>query len=258
MTPADSAFPGWNWEDADALGERFDEFTARFAACEKLEAVPGGLPRTQAEFRGLGITGVEFAAFRTAHRHGLATDLVSMRSPEAATEPGSLYRVDGEGYFTELDIADPLPFGDGCLEWVYAEHLIEHVTLPVAIGWLTEVRRALAPGGLVRLTTPDLSLYTGSYEGDGAFFAGHVRRLRMMRVGPPMPQRRAFLLNQLFYLYGHRWIYDCDELRHALTEAGFVADAIESRSFRAGAREDVAALDTTFRNDETIYVEATA
>lgn len=253
-----SSFPGWDWEDPDSLAQRFDEFTASFAECGQLAVVPAGLPRDRAGFQRLGITGIEFAAFRTRHPQGLSTDIVSMRSQDVTTEPGLLYRVDDESYFTELDIARPLPFADASVDWVYAEHLVEHVTLPVAISWLAEVRRILVPGGLVRLTTPDLTMYTEGYAADTGFFTGHARRLRMMRVGPPMPQRKAFMLNQVFYLYGHRWIYDIDEARHALTEAGFPPEAIEAREFRVGARQDVADLDTTFRNDESIYVEATA
>jgi predicted SAM-dependent methyltransferase len=253
-----SSFPGWDWEDPDSLAQRFDEFTATFAECGKLEVVPAGLPHSQAEFRGLGISGIEFAAFRTRHPQGLSTDIVSMRGEDGTSEPGPLYRVDGESYFTELDIARPLPFADGSVDWVYAEHLIEHVPLPVAISWLAEVRRILAPGGLVRLTTPDLAVYAEGYASGTGFFTSHARRLRMMRVGPPMPQRKAFMLNQVFYLYGHRWIYDVDEVRHALTEAGFLPGAIKARSFRVGARQDVADLDTTFRNDESIYLEAAA
>jgi predicted SAM-dependent methyltransferase len=174
------------------------------------------------------------------------------------TEPGRLYLADGTSYFTELDIARPLPFADGCVDWVYAEHLIEHVELPTAIGWLGEVRRILAPGGLLRLTTPDLAKYAESYVGDGGFFSKHRRRLRSMRVGPPMPDRRAFMFNQIFYLYGHRWLYDADELGYVLGRAGFDADAVRTCSFRSGARADVAELDSVFRSDETIYVEVTA
>jgi hypothetical protein len=70
-----------------------------------------------------------------------------------------------------------------------------------------------------------------------------------------MPQRRAFMFNQIFYLYGHRWLYDLDELRYVLARAGFDPGAIRTCSFRTGAREDVAALDSVFRNDETMYVE---
>ncbi|HEY2575423.1 MAG TPA: methyltransferase domain-containing protein [Streptosporangiaceae bacterium] len=255
---AAESFPGWDWEDPDRLAAVMDEFTVGLTHCETLEPVSGTLPVTRQDFLDIGITGIEFAAFKTRHPAGLGTDLVGLRTGSAVTEPGRIYRADGASYFTELDIAKPLPFGDACVDWVYAEHLIEHVPPPVAIGWLREVRRVLAPGGLLRVTTPDLAKYVQGYlDGDG-FFARHRRRLRTMRVGPPMPERRAFMFNQIFYLYGHRWLYDLDELRYVLERGGFDPGAIRVCGFREGAQPDVAALDTTIRSDETIYIETTA
>lgn len=251
-------FPGWNWEDPDGLAARLDEFTAAIATCRTLDVVADKLPTTRRDLADLGVTGIEFAAFATRHPTGLGTDVVGLTAPDAATEPGPLYRVDGTSLFTQLDIADPLPFEDGAVDWVYAEHLIEHVPLQVAVGWLREVRRVLAPGGLLRLTTPDLRRYAESYVDGDSFFARHRRRLRVLRVGPPMPERPAFMFNQLFYLYGHRWIYDETELRHVLGEAGFDPAAVRVAAFGDGVRPDVAALDTTMRGDETIYVDVPA
>lgn len=272
----ENLFDEWDWHDPDALDAKFESFTANIATFDTLELVAPTLPRDRAALRAAGITGIEFAAFKTQHPEGLATDLVSVRArkptpadaesasaptvtadPEALalTQRGPIYRVDAESLFTELDIAEPLPFDDASLDWVYAEHLIEHVPLPVAVGWLKEVRRVLAPGGLLRLTTPDLAVYVEGYSG-GGFFAKHRRRLAMVRVGPPMPARRAFMINQIFYHFGHRWIYDEEELRFVLGEAGFDAGRITLRGFRTGARPDVADLDTSMRSDESIYIEA--
>ncbi|MFF1799003.1 class I SAM-dependent methyltransferase [Kitasatospora sp. NPDC058263] len=250
------AFPGWDWDDPDGLAVRLDAFSADVATCEKLEPAAGGLPRDHQGFRELGITGIEFAAFRTAHPEGLGTDLTALRSPGASTEPGTLYRVDGDRWYTQLDIGRPLPFADASVDWVYAEHLIEHVTMPVAIGWLREARRVLRPGGVLRVTTPDLARYLVGYATDDGYLTKHRRRLTTMGFGPPMPPRPAFLVNQIFRYYGHQWIYDLDELRHVLTQAGFEADAIRHCAYRQGVRADVADLDTAFRTDETIYVEA--
>jgi hypothetical protein len=63
------------------------------------------------------------------------------------------------------------------------------------------------------------------------------------------------MFNQIFYLYGHRWLYDLDELRYVLARAGFDPGAMRTCAFRAGARGDVADLDSVFRSDETMYVE---
>ncbi|WP_052269771.1 MULTISPECIES: class I SAM-dependent methyltransferase [Streptomyces] len=261
MTTAstDQTFPGWDWEDPAGLDELMGRFTENLASCSSLEKVCEQVPRSHADFAGLGLTGIEFAAFRTAHPQGLGTDLLPLHTPDTATTPGSVYLVEGAHHFTQLDISDPLPFDACSVDWVYAEHLVEHVPLGTVTSWLREVRRILRPGGILRLTTPDLERYVRGYLDDrGAFFTRHRRRLRTLRVGPPMPERRAFMLNQIFYHFGHRWIYDEDELRHALDSAGFEGWDIRRRSYREGLREDVAALDTSFRRDETLYLEAAA
>ena len=105
-----------------------------------------------------------------------------------------------------------------------------------------------------------MKLYALSYVNGDKFFGKHRRRinLALSNVAPPMPERKAFMFNQLFYVYGHRWIYDEAELRYVLGEAGFAAEAILVHPFRAGARQDVADLDQVLRNDETIYIEAIA
>lgn len=248
----------WDWEDPDRLAPTMDRFTAELARCDKLERLPAAAPYTRETLRALGLTGIEFAAWKSAHPEGLASDVVPVRNGRDASEPGGLFHVDGERYFVELDIGEPLPLTTACVEWVYAEHLIEHVPLPVALRWLTEVRRVLAPGGVLRLTTPDLRRYVEGYLDGGRFFATHRKRLRAAGVGPPMPERPAFMFNQLFYLYGHRWIYDLEELRYVLSEAGFDASGVREQAFREGARPDVAALDRVLRKDETMYVEAAA
>jgi predicted SAM-dependent methyltransferase len=247
----------WDWEDPARIEALTEEFARGRATVEKIEMVAEASPFRRADLVGLGITGIEFAALKTLHPTGLGTDLMGLRSGDTSTAPGRIYRVDGECFFTELDIREPLPFEDSCVDWVYAEHLIEHVALTAAVGWLAEVRRILAPGGLLRLTTPDLGLYVESHFLGNGFFAKHRGRIRkaLKGVAPPMPARPAFMFNQMFYLYGHRWIYDLDELRYALGRAGFDAEAVRVCGFRTGARPDVAQLDQMIRNDESMYVE---
>jgi SAM-dependent methyltransferase len=251
-------FSGWDWQSPDTLNPLMDSFTDGLAEVDSIESVPAERPYPAAELDRLGITGIEFAAFTTDHPTGLAADLVGVHSADTRTEPGQLYRIAGKSYFVQLDIGEPLPFADGAVSWVYAEHLIEHVPLATAVSWLTEVRRVLRPGGLLRLTTPDLAKYVEGYLAGNKFFAKHRRRVNLaIGVAPPMPARNAFMFNQLFYLYGHRWLYDLQELQYVLAEAGFDPTAVRECGYREGSQPDVAALDQTIRNDETIYVEIT-
>lgn len=249
---------GWDWGHPAGLSAALDTVLEGLARCERLAEVAEIGSAGANPLPGLGVTGIEFAAFTTRHPQGLGSDLVGLCAADGvATRPGAVYQVDGAHYFTQLDICRPLPLPDACVEWVYAEHLIEHVSLTEGIGWLAEVRRILAPGGLLRLTTPDLARYVAGYSGDDGFYAKHRRRMHGIGVGPAMPQRAAFMFNQMFYLWGHRWIYDEAELRYALAEAGFDPAAVRRCAFRDGSRPDISDLDQAVRADETVYVEVT-
>lgn len=251
-----NSFTDWSWGNPEECTRGLDGVRADGALCEKLEPLDVRPPFTRSWLRGLGITGIEYAAFKTKHASGLAADYVRVRAADSVTEPGRVYRLDNESYFIALDITEKLPFEDGCFEWEYAEHLIEHVIPDTGADWLTEVNRTLEPGGVLRLTTPDLRKYASAYVNDGEFFAEHRERMiNVLAPAPAMPQRPAFMLNQIFYYYGHRWVYDADELRYVLMRAGFDISAVRECSFRRGIRDDVAALDSVVRNDETLYIE---
>ena len=253
---SDQAFQDWSWDNPERCTTLLDGIRADGARCKKLEALTMRPPFSRQQLRGVGITGIEFAAFRTRHPAGIAADYVPVRSDDAETEPERVFLLDGESYFITLDITRKLPFETGSVDWVYAEHLIEHVPLDVGIGWLAELHRIMAPGALLRLTTPDLRRYARNYLADSGFLVEHRERMRdVLAPSPPMPARPAFMMNQMFYFYGHRWIYDVDELRYALSRAGFEHAGVRERSFRRGAQPDIAALDTEVRSDETVYVE---
>lgn len=255
----ESSSKPWNWNDPAECTTRLDGARAETAVCEKLEVIADDAPFSGRRLRALGVTGLEFAAFRSTHPSGLAADYVPIACSGEETGLRQIYRVDSEYSFLRADISEELPFEDHSVEWVYAEHLIEHVTLDRAIAWLQELKRILVHGGLLRLTTPDLVRYATNYLNDDGFFSEHRdRMLDALTPAPRMPPRPAFMLNQIFYFYGHRWIYDLEELRYALVSAGFESDQIRQCAFGEGAQPQIAGLDRPIRNDETLYIEAHA
>jgi len=62
-----------------------------------------------------------------------------------------------ENYDAEVDIRQRLPFADGEAAFVFAEHVIEHVSFQEGLGFLGECRRVLAPSGVLRLSFPDMT-----------------------------------------------------------------------------------------------------
>jgi predicted SAM-dependent methyltransferase len=250
--------PMWDWLDPEASALARQAIDARFARRNRLEPLtePGKLITTDEMLR-FALTGAEFGTLRTRHKRGLAVDTVTLDTGDLRTEPGVLYRVDDAGYFLLVDVTEPLPFGDATLDWAYAEHLVEHLRLGEAIDWLCEVRRVLRPGGVLRLTTPDLSRYTQAHaDPTDPFFAEHRSRIdAVMPAVTRMPDRPAFMLNQLFYQFGHQWIYDEQELRYALEQAGFARDTTSRCAFRSGSDPQLSALDSELRQDETLYLQ---
>lgn len=177
--------------------------------------------------------------------------------------------LDGGMKFLKCQVP-PLPFADGAVDEVFAEHFIEHVTPRTGTSICAEFRRVLRPGGVLRMSTPDLAWFAELYEAaragrndpDRARMLEEIAhldpRLNEYIVGDsrswvPSP---AFLLNHIFRLWGHQWIYDADELADLLVSAGFARESVSVREFREGAITDLARQDLAYRRAESLYIEA--
>jgi len=62
-----------------------------------------------------------------------------------------------------LDITDPLPFQDGKFDYIFSEHLLEHVSYEEGIYHLARFHRILRKNGKIRIATPDLQFLIGLY-----------------------------------------------------------------------------------------------
>jgi predicted SAM-dependent methyltransferase len=143
----------------------------------------------------------------------------------------------------------PLP--DASFDLVYSEHMLEHLTYAEGQGCLRECRRVLKPGGVIRVATPSLERIARLYEGDDL-----QKRYVRWAVETLEPETDASLpgvaINNFFHSWGHRFIYDPETLRHALTQAGFVD--VEERPI--GELEQHLAEQTEFNEYETFVLEA--
>src|ERR1051326_2208138 len=54
------------------------------------------------------------------------------------------------------DLSQPLPFAENSISAVYASHVLEHLYRSQAVALLSECKRVLKPGGVLRLVVPDL------------------------------------------------------------------------------------------------------
>jgi SAM-dependent methyltransferase len=132
------------------------------------------------------------------------------------------------------DLTKPLPFKDSSVSAIYGSHVLEHLYLADAQRLLSECRRALRPGGVIRLVVPDLrsivTTYLKSKNGGTRSISERVaaadklnEKLAFRSAMPP----RGNLLLKFYYLskdfHHHKWMYDSDSLMGYLEEAGFTA-----------------------------------
>ncbi len=133
--------------------------------------------------------------------------------------------VDLSGSEHDVDLAGGrLPWKDDQFEAVVAQHVVEHLELyGELVPLLVELRRVLAAGGELWLSTPDLARVCGGYVSDGgaALLADRTRRWASFSLGDaPAPH----LINHLFHQDGeHRNLLDLELLTWALEQAGFGA-----------------------------------
>lgn len=110
------------------------------------------------------------------------------------------------------DLRKPLPLAEAQVRFVYTEHFIEHITRDDAVRLFSHARRVMAPGGVLRVSTPDLVKLVDDYR------AGRVVR---MEHGGWFPETPCRMINEGMRMWGHTFVYDETELTSHLRECGF-------------------------------------
>ena len=150
------------------------------------------------------------------------------------------------------DCRTSVPVADGSAAGIRAEHFFEHIEpREQAPAFLRDCRRALEPGGVLRLIVPDAERYLQAYCQPG------LDGLRAMAVPIPFPEdlpTRLDVINHVFHSWHeHRWAYDFDTLSHRLRAAGFTI--IERADF-GRSRLPALAQDRDQHRPYSLYVEA--
>jgi predicted SAM-dependent methyltransferase len=142
------------------------------------------------------------------------------------------------------DVRQPLPIGDGTCQFIFHEHFLEHLTVQEGLAFLRESFRLLAPGGVLRVSMPDLSECVRQYyENDWS------NKPWLKKYGFEWIKTRAEFLNIAMREWEHKWLYDREELHRRLREAGFerVRDSVRLHS----TVPELCGLET---RDETLLV----
>ncbi|MEO7741965.1 MAG: methyltransferase domain-containing protein [Usitatibacter sp.] len=125
-----------------------------------------------------------------------------------------------------FDVTQRFPLDDAAFDYVYSEHLIEHVPRAQGSFMLSECHRVLRPGGKVRISTPDLAFLLDLCRPDkSALQLDYVAWSLREWVQDAPHGSDALVINNFMRNWGHQFIYDEWTLRSHLERAGFAAIA---------------------------------
>ena len=152
-----------------------------------------------------------------------------------------------------FDVRKPLPFDDSSVQSIYSSHLLEHLYLFDAQAVLSESRRVLAPGGVLRLALPDAErlaadLLNGVSDGTddpGLYFNRRLWAHPLMR-----PSRRQKIAS-VFGGSTHRWQPTRSFVTSLLKGAGF--SQVFECQFLQGNLPDLASVE---HREESFFLEA--
>jgi len=144
------------------------------------------------------------------------------------------------------DMRKRLWFFDNSVSIIYSEHFIEHVEIEQAEKIFKEFYRVLKPRGIVRIATPDLDHLIAKYVSEDWRTQYWIRNLRSEI------QTRAEMLNICFHDWGHKYLYNAEELERRLREVGF--GRISRQPWHVSQHPELANRET--REDSKLILEA--
>ena len=126
-----------------------------------------------------------------------------------------------------LDASKPFPIEDESFNFIFSEHMFEHLTYQQGKNMLSECYRVLKPGGVLRLSLPTLDnlieLYEHRYHRDAINYVEWSLKTfdKSGCIDDQIGFNTCFVINNFFHLWGHKMIYDRDVIYEMLRREGF-------------------------------------
>jgi predicted SAM-dependent methyltransferase len=114
------------------------------------------------------------------------------------------------------------PFADATFDFVFSEHLIEHLSYRHGRHLLRECHRVMKPGATMRIATPDLEVILGLCSPQRNAMQDRYIRWITDRYLDGTRYHPTLVINNAFRNWGHQFLYDAELLSRILAEAGFV------------------------------------
>ncbi len=110
------------------------------------------------------------------------------------------------------NLTQPLPIKSATIHFIFSEHFIEHINKKNGESLLDECFRVLIPGGVLRLSTPNLDYLINAY---------HRKDITEWNDVGWNPTTPCQMINEGMRLWEHKFLYNRDELTGLLKICGF-------------------------------------
>jgi SAM-dependent methyltransferase len=153
---------------------------------------------------------------------------------------------DGPGIDLSCDIRMGLPLEDGSMDYVVSIHALPEIAYPDLVPTLLELRRVIRPGGVLRLSLPDLERGFAAYQrNDHDYFL--IPDSEVANIG-------SKLIVQLVWYGYSRTLFTYDFIEEMLYKAHF--SRVYRCSYRQTASQYAEIVELDNREPESLFVEA--
>jgi predicted SAM-dependent methyltransferase len=133
-----------------------------------------------------------------------------------------------------LDATKVFQLSSDTYDYIYSEHMIEHLPYQSCLNLLSESYRVLKPGGTIRLSTPDLKFLIDLYIPNKSDIQVEYMKWSVGKsVKDIKTYADVFVINKFMHSWGHTFIYDEKTLKFALEQTGFANITKQKLSFSA-------------------------
>ena len=129
-----------------------------------------------------------------------------------------------------MNAALPFPFADDTFDYVYSEHLLEHLPYASGKSMLRECWRVLKPGGKLRISVPTLDFLIKLYREPNSERTQQYVAWSLKHYAPDMYDDFhmesaalpvSLVVNNFMHFWNHQMIYDEQTLIQVLRIVGF-------------------------------------
>ncbi len=129
-----------------------------------------------------------------------------------------------------LDAGKKFPFENESFDFIFSEHLFEHLTIKQQINMMTEAYRILKNGGVMRLATPKLDFLFELYsqpekKENKEYVKWAVRSIPNLRIAQDKIENNSFhyiyVINNFFRDWGHQMIHNFESIQNLAFQSGF-------------------------------------